>query len=151
MFIFCGGGAKCSSTGFGLEFSYVFITKPVYGCNIPTPLFLIFPPLAAHAGTISATPCPADSFQQPCHMQVGGSLSITRIAEWEEYREVHPNHLICLCSAASPLATEGFTASCSLAPVSEDDCFGMFGHEWQLHASVPLWSLASRGGGGVTA
>lgn len=65
-----------------------------------------------------------------CHMQVGGNLNITRpettvyavtgrramIAEWETYLEVHPNHLICLFSRVSLLATEAdcFVASSSL-------------------------------------
>lgn len=117
---------KYSARGFGLEFSYVFTRKSSCGCSVGAsarlgPSVLEFSSVFAckcgeghrqsaysRTGTISVASCRPNSFQQSCHMQVGGSLSITQIAEWEAYQEVHPNHLICLCSVASLLATEDF-------------------------------------------
>ena len=89
---------------------------PEFGFNVPAcKCWSVY----SQTRAISMTSCTPKSLQQSCHMQVGGSLSITQIAEWEAYHQVQPNHLICLCSIASLIATEHFMASSSLTLVSE--------------------------------
>lgn len=117
------------------EFSYVFTNRSTCGCSVGAPSHLhpsvpefFYMCLLVNAAQCtvelgpSLTSCTPKSFQQSCHMQVGGSLSITQIAEWEAYHQVQPNHLICFCSMASLPTTEDFMVSSSLMLVSEDEC-----------------------------